>query len=73
MIGGTISNNIHTYNVMNAFSVGNRMTVSENVPGSNEDSKTPSPKEETNPGKDFMEAKNITDNDNLKKPMNEVS
>ena len=49
------------------------MTVSDNVQGANEDSKTPSPKEETNPGKDFMEAKNITDNDNLKKPMNEVS
>ena len=47
------------------------MTVSNNTKP--DDSQKPSKEaEETNPGKDFMEAKNITDNDTLKKPMSEV-
>ena len=49
------------------------MTVSETVKAENEDSKTQDQKdEEANPGKDFMETKNITANNDLKKPMNEV-
>ena len=50
------------------------MTVSESDKGDNEDSKRKDQGgEETNPGKDFMEAKNITEDDNMKKSINEVS
>ena len=44
------------------------MTVTDSDKGDNEDSKRKDPSgEETNPGKDFMEAKNITEDENLKK------
>ena len=50
------------------------MTVSEAITGEKEASETKEKKsEDANPGQDFVEAKNITENkDNIQKPINEV-